>query len=176
MAIKPDMKYTTIIMLLYLWLHTQNKPNIFDNFVFFCPTPPSPPPHSLLGDFTVSEGNGYPLVMNIIPSLLYTIPISQSTTCGNSNYQIHWFCSCKCWNNYVHKRFLTCLEFITLVQKLDLQRWLQHMSPSSITLSPYFNMAGFYQNIHHLLLHTSSSIVLIRKYATHMPRPQPLEP
>jgi hypothetical protein len=44
-------------MLLYLWLHTQNQPNIFDNFVFFCS-----PPHSLLGDFTVSEGHGYPLV------------------------------------------------------------------------------------------------------------------
>jgi hypothetical protein len=34
--------------------------NIFDNFVFFaCP----PFPHSLLGDFTVSEGRGYPLVV-----------------------------------------------------------------------------------------------------------------
>jgi hypothetical protein len=57
LAIKLDMKYTTIIMLLYIWLHTQNQPNIFDNFVFFCP-----PPDSLMGDFIVSEGHGYPLV------------------------------------------------------------------------------------------------------------------
>jgi hypothetical protein len=43
--------------LLYLWLHIQNQPNIFDNFVFFF----SPPPPSLLGDFIVSEGHRYPL-------------------------------------------------------------------------------------------------------------------
>ncbi len=35
-----------------------NSKLLFDNFVFFCS-----PPHSLLEDFTVSEGHGYPLVL-----------------------------------------------------------------------------------------------------------------